>query len=1655
MKRHKHHTGPTGRSHRTRKTAASRSTGRHQHRRLRLEQLEDRVLLAGDLGVRFAFADLTGNPVDFMVVGNNYELQAHVKDSRVAATGVAQAYFDVTYDLSLISTTGNIESGPEFLVASSGDLLTPGLINDAGGADTDTLPPQSPGVELLLFSIPVRASSSGTLNLVTGLAEPAERLPEFFQSQTSISLADIEFTGNSIEIRDPGISVSPSLGLQTTEGGGGDSFEISLRTTPTANVTVALSSSDPTEGTASPSSVTFTPANWNTPQVITLHGVDDTFVDGNIDYQIITAPAVSSDPIYNNHDPADVLATNFDNDSLGISVHPTTGQTTESGGTDTFQIVLNSEPTANVTIALSSSNTSEGTVSPTSVTLTPANWNVPQTIVVTGQDDNLADGSQAYLIITSNAVSDDTGYNGRTVADVSMTNVDDDSAGIIVQPTTGQTTETGGTDSFQIFLTSQPLADVTIQLTSSDTTEGTVSPSSITFSPTTWSSPQFITATGQDDDIADGNTSYSIVTSAAVSTDADYNDRAVADVAITNLDDDAAGILVEPTSGETDESGATATFSITLSSRPTADVTLALSSSDTTEGTVSPGSVTFTPATWNTPRQVLVTGQNDNQADGTVAYTIITAPAVSSDISYNGRNAADISMTNRDNDVAAAVVIPTTGLVTGENGATADFEIRLASQPTAEVSLSLTSSDPSEGTVAIGNVSFLPSNWNVPQIVTVTGIDDEIDDGDIPYTILTGNTVSDDIAYNNLAVDNVGITNTDNDEAGIIVSPTSGLETNESGGQTNVAIVLATQPTSDVPIQIVSSDPGEGTVDPGILVFTTTNWNQPRTVRVQGQDDAVVDGDVGYEVSAAPGSTDDNKYNVLAPVTVSVVNRDNDTASLVITGGEDLTTGEDGTSATFSVALSAQPTSDVQVTLASTDETEGTTSTNQLTFTSSNWSTPQDVSVLGVDDQAVDGNKSFSIVLTPASTDTHFDSIPPISIFATNRDNDSAQLTISTVNSTVIEGTGDTATPITFEITLTGEVENGMTVAFTTDDGTATASGGDYIDNDGTIGFIGTAGETHSIEIGIVADNMLEPDESFSVSLGQLSNISPDAAERIDTTATPLAFTITDDDETSISFFGVTLEEGTGDTPSTFVFDVTLSNPVQGGLRIEYTTNDGTATLVDNDYVDNDGTIEFSGTEGELQSIQVLVVADGAVEYDESFVVELTNIQFLDPVLDESIDVQGGTQTGTIVNDDLASVSFTDNSSLAIESTGSHTLQTRLSVTGGGTLTEEVTVELSMLPGNTATTPEDFVLETSTIVFPAGSRDGAIGSIVMNIVTDDAREDDEQVGFELSLVSGGMDGQVTLGTPAQHEVTISEDPLTASLSGTVWFDSNNNGVIEEGELPIPGVQVQLAGINLWGDVVEITVMTDDRGVYLFDRLPAGSYSVSENQPAAFIDGVDVLGTVNGLPTGQVEEDRFSGITLTAAQQARDYLFGEQRLALLHMSRRLFFASTPSLAGAIRDVVANGEQLTGDPTFADVIRRGEPIEMRRFGNTVWLSGTKQDDTFRFVPAGSSASEVDSEHLVSVNGLEWHFDAKQVDTIIFDALCGNDSAELHDSANNDVLTANRDTAILGSSDFRIDAIAFELVEAVSSSGGSDTVAVEEADFILRLDGPWLEP
>nr|NCR77171.1 hypothetical protein [Microcystis aeruginosa K13-06] len=109
----------------------------------------------------------------------------------------------------------------------------------------------------------------------------------------------------------------------------------------------------------------------------------------------------------------------------GVTLTQTAGNTTvtEGGNTDTYSLVLKTQPTADVTITLTGNN--QITLNSTTLTFTTTNWNTPQNVTITAVDDTLTEGNQTATI-THNISSTDTNYNGLTLPNVNVSIQDND-----------------------------------------------------------------------------------------------------------------------------------------------------------------------------------------------------------------------------------------------------------------------------------------------------------------------------------------------------------------------------------------------------------------------------------------------------------------------------------------------------------------------------------------------------------------------------------------------------------------------------------------------------------------------------------------------------------------------------------------------------------------------------------------------------------------------------------------------------------------------------------------------------------------------------------------------------------------------------------------------------------------------------------------------------------------------------------------------------------------------------------------------------------------------------------------------------------------------------------------------------------------------------
>lgn len=675
------------------------------------------------------------------------------------------------------------------------------------------------------------------------------------------------------------IIVAPDSSLRTTEAGGESTIRLSLDKQPTANVEIPVTSSDENEGTASTATVIFTPSDWNSPKTVTVRGVDDDVADGPRTYSVAFGVARSEDVSFDGIDPEDVSLTNDDDDKAAVVLTTPLPDdvTTESGGSIRFTVRLASKPKAPVVIPIATTEATEGKPAVASLTFTPNDWGVAQAVSVQGQDDATVDGERAYRVVVGVPQSKDAAYAELKAQEVALRNADDDAPAFVIGSPSprAETTEQGGIATFTVRLAAKPTAGVTVPLSSSKPSEGTVSPAELVFGPDDFDVPKIVTVTGQDDDVDDDAQSYSVMLGVATGTAVGYAGVDPPDVTFSNLDDDIAAIVVSTPSpsATTTEYGGAVWVPVRLQTKPTSNVTISVSSSDSREGVVSEGSLVFTPSNWNTVQTVFVTGQDDSTVDGNRRYSLVFGAASSIDAKYDGMTAPQVELTNVDNDTASITVSPTS-LVTTESGGVVRFRLVASSKPSADIVIPVSSSNTAEGTVTVSSVTFTPADWNTVHDVYAVGVDDDIDDGDITYQVIFGAATSADPNYGGLDLPDLTVTNKDDDTVGVIVgTPQPKAETHEWGGQATVDVRLASKPSSNVTVPVSVSSATEAEASTTLLTFTPSNWSSAQTITVTGKDDGVEDLDAGYLLVLGATSSADASYTGIDPADVFLVNR--------------------------------------------------------------------------------------------------------------------------------------------------------------------------------------------------------------------------------------------------------------------------------------------------------------------------------------------------------------------------------------------------------------------------------------------------------------------------------------------------------------------------------------------------------------------------------------------------------------------------------------------------------------------------------------------------------------------------------------------------------------------------------------------------------------
>jgi hypothetical protein len=544
----------------------------------------------------------------------------------------------------------------------------------------------------------------------------------------------------------------------------------------------------------------------------------------------------------------------------GITISPTSLSLVE-GTSDIVTVTLTSEPTATVTITLTS-DSPRCTVSPTPIELNSTNWQTGTQFTVAAVDNQVADGT-AVCEITSEATSADANYDGLSGAPVIVTVTDNDRIEVIATPTQ-MTLAEGESGAVTVTLTAEPVTPVTATLTS-DNPRCTISPPTVQLNSANWQTGAQTTSTAVDNQIVDGDAVCRIITSIS-SGNARHIRRGVTPPVIVNvIDNDEAGLVVSPTNLDLVE-GITGTLTLTLTSEPTATVVVTLTS-DSSRCTVGPTPVELNNTNWQTGTSILVTALDNPVVDGDAVCTI-TSSAGSDDANYNGLTATPVIVNVADNDQAGIIISPTSlSLVEGITGT---LTISLTSEPTATVAVTLTSDSP-RCTVSPTSVELTSTNWQTGMTVMVTAVDNQVVDGAASCNV-TSIAGSDDANYDGLTGEPVTVNVTDNDQAGIVISPTT-LSLVE-GITGTVRITLTSEPTATVAVTLISDSP-RCTVSPTSTNLDSSTWQAGVQVTITAVDNQVVDGAAVCEITSEASSSDPN-YEGLAgpPVTVNVEDND-------------------------------------------------------------------------------------------------------------------------------------------------------------------------------------------------------------------------------------------------------------------------------------------------------------------------------------------------------------------------------------------------------------------------------------------------------------------------------------------------------------------------------------------------------------------------------------------------------------------------------------------------------------------------------------------------------------------------------------------------------------------------------------------------------------
>jgi hypothetical protein len=490
-----------------------------------------------------------------------------------------------------------------------------------------------------------------------------------------------------------------------------------------------------------------------------------------------------------------------------------------------------------------------------------------------------------------------------------------------------------------------------------------------------YSDPQTITVSAVDNAAIDGDVTVQ-VTAAAASSDSAYSGVSGPTAEVSAYDNDGPLSIVPGTTSITlSEGGSAGSASIRLSRDPGAAVTVnvgCVATEARVNGSgVCPVALSYDSTNWSSPQTVTISAVDNATAEG-----LHTSSIVLSSPDFAGTRT--ISLSINDNDSAGAVVaLPVGGINVTEGGATNAYTVKLTSEPSANVTLSIAYSSQVtvNGSASPATLTFTPANWNTPQTLTVAAADDSLLEG--AHNVLLTHSFSGG-GYGAVSISDVTAAVTDNDTAGISITESGGSTAiGEAGTTDSYKVKLTSEPSGSVTVSIafdaaevaLSGPGGASTTSPYTFSIAAANWNTDHTITVSAVNDTDIE---GSHSASLVHSTSGGGYGSAPSVTVTASIADDDSTGITIvqSGGSTAAT-EGGSADTYTVKLNSAPAGDVTVSIAfsgtQVSVNGSTTSPRTLTFTSANWNTAQTVSVAALSDTAIEGAHSVTLAHTVAS----------------------------------------------------------------------------------------------------------------------------------------------------------------------------------------------------------------------------------------------------------------------------------------------------------------------------------------------------------------------------------------------------------------------------------------------------------------------------------------------------------------------------------------------------------------------------------------------------------------------------------------------------------------------------------------------------------------